>query len=128
MTPTRDSAPVQKSHGGIHNSINHFFFFQTPGILPCFFFFSPHPRITSRRPSCGGSCRRRRPSIASPAWRRTRAPTESPEPWTTNPSPPPSTGRAISDQIPQDPPQDPPGSHPFLLFSPPRPRLLLCNS
>uniref|UniRef100_A0AAZ3S6J7 Actinin alpha 4 n=1 Tax=Oncorhynchus tshawytscha TaxID=74940 RepID=A0AAZ3S6J7_ONCTS len=35
-------------------------------------------------------------STASPAWRPTRAPTRSPEPSTTCPSPPPSTGRVTS--------------------------------
>uniref|UniRef100_A0A8C3F4H5 Actinin alpha 4 n=1 Tax=Corvus moneduloides TaxID=1196302 RepID=A0A8C3F4H5_CORMO len=63
---------------------------------------------TSRRPSCGGSCRRRRPSTASPGWRRTPAPTASRAPWTTNPSPPPCTERATSDRIPRDPPAPPP--------------------
>lgn len=51
-------------------------------------------RTSSRQTSCGGNCRRTRPSTASPAWRRTRGPTASPAPWTTCRSPRPCMERA----------------------------------
>lgn len=63
------------------------------------FFFTPpiHPRTTSRPRSCGESCPLTRRSTALPAWLLTRAPTPSPEPSTTSPSPRRSTVRATSE-------------------------------
>ena len=59
------------------------------------------PRTTSLPRSCGGNSRRSRLSTASAAWRPTRGPGLQLEPWTTWPSPVPSTGRVTSDLDPQ---------------------------
>lgn len=55
---------------------------------------SPFSRITSQWTSCAGSCHPSRPSTASAAWPGTSDPTAPPAPWTTSPSPAPSTERA----------------------------------
>lgn len=55
-------------------------------------------RTTSRWTNCAGSCRQSKPSTASAAWPGTSDPMAPPAPWTTSPSPAPSTERATYKQ------------------------------